>query len=309
MPRQFACDFERKCGVIELETNKAGHLVIQVNGARLPIDMSTNALAPPALNRPLPDEDPVPYSPCDCSVPIGGEGADNYGISRGLFYPRPDGERGGALVLDLAFGDTRLGVTDATWPPCGCRKVKDCMPIADTTHHGTHFEVVLPIDSAIPPPPPEPEPPSPGPLTTLDLDAAARQAKVVAPRTDGIYATVPVCSTGRRWERRFVAFFGDGHAHTLESNESPLSALRTIEHGLMITPHGRYHVTGSRITSKLFDDMAEEREGAKPRASFDAVVMDGGLHIQLKEPKPDARVESYRFVPVKSGVESHSCSF
>jgi len=266
-PRHRSCDFQTRCGSVELRDDGSGRaaLVVAAGGApvTVPLTLSAHFLKrSQAVARSGKPEDLA---------------ADLRLVSL-LSYSIAGRE---VLVVDLGIGDEAYSPGQpAVWPPCGCKEWPRCPPLATTFHHGTQFEVVVPL--ATPPLPATAAAPAP----------TARQRI----RFDGVYATEPVCDDTAGWSLRFLRFFADGTVREVVGNQTPRGAFDLAGNDHFVVPAGKYQATGRRIALALQEDEAIDEAKAWKLAGR---LESGGLRLTGGSRSGRQGMDLFRFVPVK----------
>ena len=86
------------------------------------------------------------------------------------------------LVVDLGTGEPDHSPGEVLiWPPCGCHQFSRCPALATTMHHGSQFEVVIPLSTPPPPRPPRAAPTARTLAPTAKVLAAAQAAPTPPP--------------------------------------------------------------------------------------------------------------------------------
>ena len=283
MPRHLACDFERNCGRVRLETagDAAFLIVARERGApvRVPVELSQSAIDDAVLKT------------------TKAELASDLVLVSVLSYDLGGRE---VLVVDLGTGEPYYSPGEqAIWPPCGCREFTRCPALATTMHHGSQFEVVIPMSTPPPPPPPKAAP-SPRALapTAREL-ASARAATTHGPRTDGVYGSEPTCDPRYGWTRRFFRFLPDGTVQQTDGNDTPREAFRlTGEDVTWILPRGTYEIAGRRVSGTIVADPDQADETSTPRWRLDGIVEGDALRAVSASRGSGNAPMLFRFTPV-----------
>lgn len=258
MPRYEPCDFEATCGRLRLAVAQPEHPALRIETSSTPVEV------PLAI--------PAGYVDDFGSTPTPSELAVRLRLVSVLSYDVGGRE---VLVIDLGVGDVDHSTQDAYWPPCGCDRALRCPPVATTMHHGSHFEVVVPLPT--PRPPLEKTPVSNLPrLKPAELSRAEGASKQL-PLTNGVYATDPACHASRGWSRQFLRFYPDGTVRQTEGNSTPRQAHRLTEKekdaAHFVTPGGTYTVVGRRLSAAI----KENEDNEEPRKwRLDGILDDGG---------------------------------
>jgi hypothetical protein len=166
-------------------------------------------------------------------------------------------------------------------------------------HHGSQFEVVIPLSTPRPPPPRITASPRAIAPTAAEL-AAAQGANRQGPRTDGVYGSDPTCDRKRGWTRRFIRFTPDGRLQHVEGNVTPTEASRWS--GVDVTwilPQGTYQVSGRRISGTVFDEPEQDRDASTRSWRLDGIVEGDTLRANIAWPGSPAIPTLLRFTPLK----------
>jgi hypothetical protein len=296
MPELRFCDFRRSCGDLRLQTGPNGSLSLVVGaspGTRATISLPDSFVDGMILNGSL-DENAVSARKAGRAVrsveALTGV-ADGLIISRVLSYRTPDGA--GTLVVDLGYGDVDHGSDndEASWPPCGCKALVDCMPRAPTLHHGDHIEVVVPLAKPVALGRPISAPPERLP-SEAEIRASESQ-EPLAVRSDGVYATDPVCGADGKWNRRFLMLFSDGHFEHMDGNISPTMAASLMGHGHFVFDLGSYLLRGRRLQGTLKSEDAPDSALA-----LEGIVENSAIWARVRDGKrPEVKGLRFKFAP------------
>ena len=281
LPQHQSCDFERSCDGIRIGVDDGGiALFVTQPGAELKVPVA---------------------------LPKGGDfddGGDAPTTKDELMswlelvsLLRYDVDGREVLVVDLGGGDHERGQSEAgLWPPCGCEDVSRCPPVAATMHHGSQFEVVIPLATpararnAMPP-----SAPSASPLDAGELSRAEGQPKAIL-RTNGIYAAEPICGAKNGWTRRFFRFFADGTVPQVDGNVTPKDAFRTTaKDGPWVFPEGPYKVTGRRVSATFLEN---ESYTQRRKWELDGILEDNGVRAMSASATTRTTPAFFRFIPV-----------
>lgn len=297
MPRHYPCDFASACQGVQFDIDEADRTYLKVSRSgkelRLPLPLPENVYDD--QNEP-PAQRPGPLTTLHFISVL------SYDI-RGREV----------LVADFGIGDVDNSSGEAAiWPPCDCHEVSRCLPYAETMHHGTQMELVVPLTSAQPRA--EPMPAAEAPARRLganELAQAEREPKL-APRTDGIYATTPVCGPGQGWSRRFLRFLPDGTVRQHDGNETPMEAFRlSAGEAHFVLPAGKHELAGRRLSAVIFDIPDQAEEPVDPRAirwTLDGIVEESGIRAMSASKRVKAAPAFFHFVPIAGAATSHSAS-
>lgn len=286
MPRHYPCDFASACEGVQFHIDEARRTYLQVSRA------GAEMRAPVPLPEDVYDDvNEPPVKPGQLTTVL---------FISILSYDIRGHE---VLVADFGIGDVdNSSGEEAIWPPCDCDEVSRCLPIAETMHHGTQMELVVPLDTAQPPPDSSPAPePAARPLCAEDLSQAERGPDLL-PRTDGIYVTNSVCRRGKGWSRRFLRFLPDGIVRQDEGNETLREAFRlTADDAHVVIPAGKPKVTGRRLSVVIFDNPDDTLEPVNPSAikwTLDGIVEERGIRAMSGSKTARAVPAFFRFVPM-----------
>jgi hypothetical protein len=284
LPDQDFCDYSRSWGRYELLSDDQGQVSLRLSQGDakhvLPVSL------PEAFRSALADDGSAK------------EGAEALWIMSVFSYALASGE---LLVLDIGTGDEiRDPAVEAIYPRCGCVDIQDCLPLPSTVHHGMQAQVI--VRSPLPAPArPNREQAPEHKLTAEDLPAAEGRAPFV-PRSDGIYLSVPTCTSKGRWSRPALRFAPNGNASMAEGNLSPMdAAILTSKHYIGMQTGTPCTVKGAHVHCELGPGMADREQGDEvpPLTLLDGRWDGEWLDVLVTPPaggKP--RVEALRFAPL-----------
>lgn len=280
LPRYHACDFGLSCARARLQADPSG-LALSISRGKATTKV---ALA-------------IPSNAVD-DIPDASRGGVDPSAIRMMSIVSYDVAGREVLVVDLGDGDVEhSSAADAFWPPCGCREVAACPPVAPTMLHGSQFAVVVPLSTpfssspkgfGLPPIPAA----SPATVSVAALRIAEHQHPW-ALRQDGIYVGAPTCSPQTGWSRHVLRAVPDGTVVQSHGNVTVAEARRLLDNGHIVLPQGRVSRVGNHLTAKLNFDSSDE-----PGWPLDLVLARQQLGGQLGSPDGTIDHVLLQFVPV-----------
>jgi hypothetical protein len=282
MPRHQPCDLQTSCGRVRIDVDAASAAFLVVDGPE-----------PLRVAIPLPDKHINDLG----LIATKEQRAASLRLVSLLSYEVAGRE---VLVVDLGTGDWASSLGEpALWPPCGCKEISRCPPVATTMHHGQQFEVVVGLSSPRPTPATElAATPASAPLEHRQLARAGREPRR-AVRTDGIYATDAVCLDDHGWSRRFVRFLSGGVVRQVDGNVTPLQAFRlTASDGHWVVPTGKYRQVGRRVSATIVQD-ADVTSPPSSRWTLDGIVGERGLRAISAGATGELPAADFTFTQVK----------
>jgi hypothetical protein len=283
LPEHRSCEFQRSCERVRIAV-ESGEIALIVTQKGAPLEVPVT----------LPKDGY--FDDVDDSPPTKEELLSWLRLVSILSYDI-DGRE--VLVVDLGGGDEESGESeDGLWPPCGCNDVARCPPVAATMHHGTQFEVVVPLTTA---PGPRAAMPPAAPAATTRIDAGellrAQDQPKAAVRTDGLFAAEPTCTVAKGWTRRFFRFFPDGTVRQLDANVTPQEAFRLTNQGSpWVFPSGKYKLIGERVSATIGED---EHYVDRRTWTLEGLVEGDVLRALSGAAGVRATPATFRFIPLK----------